>query len=129
MHIWQLLGTERNPFFENVCTYLGRIVILQKLIGSYFFIEREKNSLDDLFTLGGNKILLRHLASSKGPNPLLPTFKHVNKCRLTCSLGCTFCTWHFTSSSSVKRKLKTLPEGQDIKQFFFGFIMISFHPQ
>jgi hypothetical protein len=29
-----VIGTERNPFFENACTYLGRIVILQKLIGS-----------------------------------------------------------------------------------------------
>ena len=31
--------------FENVCTYLGRIVILQKLIGSLKKIEREKNSI------------------------------------------------------------------------------------
>jgi len=71
------------------------------------------------FDVAGQQNYSHRLTSSKGPNPLLPTFKHVYTCTLTCSLGCTFCTWHFTSSSSVKRKLKTVPEGQDLKQSFF----------
>jgi hypothetical protein len=38
----EMVGTERNPFFENMCTYLGRKVIRQKLIGSFLKIEKRK---------------------------------------------------------------------------------------
>ena len=59
------------------------------------------------------------LSSSWGRISRLWNFQDLHKCTLTCSLGCAFCTWHFTSSSSVKRKLETIPEGQDLKQSFF----------
>jgi len=47
---------------------------------------------------------------------------------LKCSLGCTFCTRSFTSSSSVKRKLKTIPEGQGSQTAFFSILHAFFSP-
>jgi len=61
----------------------------------------------------------RSVASSKGNNSLLLIFKQIYECRWTCSLGFTFCTRHFVSSSSVKRKLKTIPEGHHLEKSFF----------
>ena len=107
-----------ESIFWKRCTYLGRKVNFKNWPIKEKNSEEKKNISTNL-TLRANKILLHRLASSKGPNPLLPTFKHVYMGTLTCSLGCTFCTWHFTSSSSVKRKLKTVPEGKDLKQSFF----------
>ena len=40
----------------------------------------------------------------------LPIFKCVHNCTLKCSLGCAFCTWQFSSSSSLNRALKKIPD-------------------
>ena len=70
--------------------------------------------------IGAQKVVAACFASSGGHSTLLFILIHIYERRLTFSLGCTFCTWHFTSSSSVKGKLKTIPEEQDLKLSFFS---------
>ncbi len=84
-----------------------------------FLIVNQKLCLERILTRWGTKVVAACVASSGGHSTLLLILKHIYNYRLNCSLGCTFCTWHFTSSSSVKCKLKTIPEGHHLEKSFF----------